>query len=120
MYEGSSRVPLIVSGPNIASNIIIQNNFTSLVDIFATFLDTANISYENKIYPKNLNGYSLSPFFNWEWINNKKNNPYLHRPNYIFSEYHGSSTNTGQFMLRQNKYKLILYATNYIYKNYTP
>eukprot|EP01084_Bolivina_argentea_P249239 417134_1 len=63
MYEGSSRVPLIVSGPNIASNVIIQNNFTSLVDILPTFLDTANISYENKIYPKNLNGYSLSPFF---------------------------------------------------------
>eukprot|EP01084_Bolivina_argentea_P075266 136452_1 len=84
MYEPSARVPMIVKGPNVPVNKIISKDFTSLVDIFPTFLDAANISYENKIYPKNLNGYSLSPFFNWEWINNDANNPYLKRPDYAF------------------------------------
>ena len=78
------------------------------------------MSYENEIYPKNLNGYSLSPFFDWKWINNDNNNPYLKRPDYAFSEYHGEQTNTGQFMLRQRNYKLILYATNAPFTDYKP
>eukprot|EP01084_Bolivina_argentea_P249236 417130_1 len=119
LYEASARVPLIISGPNISPNQVI-NNFTTLVDIFPTFMDAANISYDNIIYPKNLNGYSLSPFFNWKWINSNKNNPYLKRPNYAFSEYHGDATNTGQFMLRQNQYKLIVYATNPPFQHYKP
>eukprot|EP01084_Bolivina_argentea_P249237 417132_1 len=117
LYEGSARVPLIVSGPNIAPNQLI-GNFTSLLDIFPTFLDTANISYKNPIYPKNLNGYSLSTFFNWSWIDNSNGGGT--RPNYVFSEYHGESSNNGQFMLRQNEYKLILYATNSPFNNYKP
>eukprot|EP01084_Bolivina_argentea_P249238 417133_1 len=115
MYEGSARIPLIVSGSNIPKNKIIQN-FTTLVDLFPTFLDAASVEYVNNIYPKNLNGYSLSPFFNW----NVTNNPYLNRPNYAFSEYHGDCTNTAQFMLRQNEYKLILYATNPPFQHYKP
>eukprot|EP01083_Nonionella_stella_P314252 1131423_1 len=112
MYEASARVPLVVKGPNIAHNKIIKN-MTSLVDIFPTFLDAANISYNDDIYPQHLNGYSLSSFFEWDWLRQHKN-----RPNYAFSEYHADCTNTAQFMLRQNEYKLILYATNEPYQEY--
>ena len=120
MYEPSARVPMIVKGPKVPENKVIRSNFTTLVDIFPTFMDAANISYENDIYPKNVNGYSLSPFFEWEWINKDNNNPYLKRPDYAFSEYHGEQTNTGQYMLRQGDYKLILYATNAPFTDYQP
>eukprot|EP01084_Bolivina_argentea_P098730 177433_1 len=112
MYEGSSRVPLIVSGPGIPKNKIVYDNFTSLVDMFPTFLEIANVSREDKIYPKNLNGYSLVPFWN--------NNVFNDRPDYAFSEYHGEDTNTAQFMIRQGNYKLIVYATNAPFESYKP
>ena len=38
MYEGSARVPLIISGPGYRANQVVTN-LTSLLDLYPTFAD---------------------------------------------------------------------------------
>jgi len=120
MYEGSTRVPLIVSGPNIPKGKIITN-FTSLLDIYPTFLDLTSIHYTPL---QELEGYSLTPFLqtsnsimseaeyeirrNQLWGGRVKNP--LFRENFITSQYHSNYATTGSFMIRQGDWKYIVFG----------
>jgi len=93
-YEGSSRVPLIFSGPGIPEGEIISQP-VSLIDIFPTLLELAGLPAV-----ANLDGHSLVPFF----LNSRQ------KTRSILAEFHDSSVCTGCFMLRKGDYKYIVYA----------
>ncbi|MCM8757027.1 MAG: sulfatase-like hydrolase/transferase, partial [Candidatus Omnitrophica bacterium] len=94
-YEGSSRVPLIISGPGIPRGKIVDWP-VSLVDIFPTLMDLAENSG-----PDYLDGHSLIPIcFSQD-----------HRhPEWVLAECHDSSLATGCFMLRKGKWKYVVYV----------
>ena len=48
LYEGSARVPLIVSGPGFAPNSS-ETGLTSLIDIYPTLLDAAKIKSDTTL-----------------------------------------------------------------------
>ena len=56
-FEGGSRIPLIIAGPNMLKNVVVSN-FTELIDILPTLLLFGGASE----LPGFLNGYSLTPF----------------------------------------------------------
>lgn len=94
-YEPSARVPLIISGPGIKNGERVQK-LVSLVDIYPTFMDMADITY-----PEGLDGYSLMP----ELTGGESENP-----DWVLTEFHGSTSNTGWFMLRRNEWKYVVYV----------
>eukprot|EP01102_Stenamoeba_stenopodia_P007230 TRINITY_DN2011_c0_g6_i1.p1 TRINITY_DN2011_c0_g6~~TRINITY_DN2011_c0_g6_i1.p1 ORF type:complete len:825 (-),score=170.43 TRINITY_DN2011_c0_g6_i1:84-2489(-) len=96
MYEGSTRVPLLLSGPNIPAGKVVKN-FTSLLDIFPTVMDLAGMAYP----PTGLEGYSLLPL-----VYDTPSN----RPDFITSQYHSNFGNTGSFMIRQGPWKYIAFG----------
>jgi len=95
MYEPSVRVPLIIRGPGVCRGAVRQE-LVSLIDIFPTLMDMAEIEG-----PANKDGVSLMPELYGE-----KNE---WRPDYVFSEFHDSSLNTGAFMVRRGEWKYIAY-----------
>jgi arylsulfatase K len=96
MYEASSRVPLIISGPGVRKGVVVED-LVSLVDIYPTLMDMASITTVRD----NLNGHSLMP----ELQGNKSD-----RPNWVFAEYHSNSQNTGSFMIRKGVWKYVAYV----------
>lgn len=95
MYEPSLRVPLIIAGPGIHSGREVKKP-VSLVDLFPTIMDLANIDYTC-----DLPGESLLPFC--------EKGGEEHR-DWVFAEYHGDRCNTGAFMLRRGSWKYIKYV----------
>ena len=61
MYEGSSRVPLIIAGPYFRSNYT-EPGLASLIDIYPTLLDVTGIKSKTILV-------SLQNICN-QWINN--------------------------------------------------
>ncbi|XP_057688131.1 arylsulfatase K isoform X2 [Corythoichthys intestinalis] len=55
MFEGSSHVPLLIMGPGLVAGLQV-NQLVSLVDLYPTVLDIAEISTTG-----NVSGYSLLP-----------------------------------------------------------
>ena len=86
LYEGSVRVPLIISGVDFSMKPGLQSDSpASLLDIYPTLLDAAGLK------PKvPLDGISLLDFKN---IN-------LDRP--IISQYHAEHMNSSAFMIVVN------------------
>ncbi|XP_072922357.1 arylsulfatase K isoform X1 [Hemitrygon akajei] len=101
MYEGSSHVPLLITGPGISEGQHISD-LVSLVDIYPTLLDIVGIPL-----PKNLSGYSLLPL-----LRRTPNNIFVKnsRPDWVFSEFHGCNVNASTFMIRTGRWKYITYA----------
>eukprot|EP00118_Oscarella_pearsei_P008337 m.42407 g.42407 ORF g.42407 m.42407 type:complete len:520 (+) comp33355_c0_seq6:18-1577(+) len=99
MYEASSHVPLVVSGPGVPA-ATQSKNVTQLIDIFPTFMDIAGIEH-----PKGLNGSSLMAFLKPGF-----GSGYRDRPDYILSQYHGCNMNMSAFMLRKGQYKYVAYG----------
>ncbi|XP_072137286.1 arylsulfatase K [Mobula birostris] len=101
MYEGSSHVPLLITGPGISGRQHISN-LVSLVDIYPTLLDIVGIPL-----PKNLSGYSLLPL-----LRRIPNNIFVKtsRPDWVFSEFHGCNVNASTYMIRSGRWKYITYA----------
>lgn len=95
LYEGSVRVPLIISGPGIVEDKTV-NDLTSLVDIYPTLMDLCGI-YK----PLDLDGQSLLPELKGEDGNRRQ---------WVISECHDSTCNTGFFMLRQGDWKYNKYV----------
>jgi len=95
LYEPSVRVPLIIRGPGLEKDKSIDT-LTSLVDIYPTLMDMAEVEY-----PLNLDGHSLVPE-----LKGKK----ADRPDWVLAEFHGSTCNTGCFMFRQGDYKYNVYV----------
>ena len=95
MYEASSRVPLIIAGPDVVSDTRVSE-LVSLVDLYPTFMDMTGLDH-----PEDLDGTSLMPELNGEKAD---------RPDSVLCQYHGNFANTGEFMLRKGPYKYIAYA----------
>ena len=58
LFDNSTRVPLIFSGPGIESNIRIENSPVELIDIYPTLMDLTGIES-----PDHVVGKSLKPVF---------------------------------------------------------
>jgi len=95
LYESAARVPLIVAGPGFHRGIAVDAPL-SLVDIYPTLMDLAGRSI-----PAGLDGHSLLP---------ELTGRPSQRPDWVLSEYHDTSCNTGSFMLRQDEWKYIAYV----------
>ncbi|XP_068167542.1 arylsulfatase K [Antennarius striatus] len=99
MFEGSSRVPLLVMGPGLKSGLQVEQ-LVSLVDLFPTMLDIAGISAVG-----NLSGDSLLPLLSKDGAVSEKQ-----RSDWVLSEYHGCNANASTYMLRHGQWKYIAYA----------
>ncbi len=95
MYEPSVRIPLIITGPGVGEGAQIEKP-VSLVDIYPTLMDMAGMAH-----PSRLDGYSLMP----ELAGSSSQ-----RPDWVLSEFHGTSLNTGSFMLRRGDWKYVAYV----------
>ncbi len=95
LYEGSVRVPLVISGPGIPQGRKIDN-IVSIIDLYPTFLDMAGL-------PPNpdLDGESLLPLAKGETQDSR---------NWAYACFTGSSVNTTMYMLRKGPWKYIAYA----------
>ena len=94
MYEESIGIPLIMRGPNIPENVVIDTP-VSLVDIFPTIAHW----YDLNIKDFNLEGTSLEEFYSNDDIDR-----------IVFAEYHGVGTRNAMFCLRSKKYKYIYHV----------
>jgi len=95
MYEPSVRVPLIIAGPGVPKGAVVED-LVSLVDIYPTLMDMAGVTAAT-----DLDGHSLMK---------KLTGAADDRPDWVLSEYHDSTLNTGCFMLRRGDYKYIAYV----------
>jgi len=91
-FEGSSRVPLIVTGPDVKRGVRTPA-LASLVDIFPTLMDMAGLKR-----PGWVDGHSLLPE-----LRGGRNE----RPDWALLEYHDTSCCTGTFMLRRGDWKYV-------------
>lgn len=58
LFENSTRVPLIFSGPGLESNVRIENSPVELIDIYPTLMDLTGIET-----PDHVVGKTLKPIF---------------------------------------------------------
>ncbi len=92
MYEESVVIPMIVAGPNVAKGAV-RDDPVSLIDVRDTLIDAAGLDR-----PSTGSG-SISLL-----------DPALADPERpVFSEYHDGGSITGMFMLRQGRWKYIVY-----------
>ncbi len=94
MYEGSSRVPLVIRGPDIPAGRKVDN-IVSLIDIFPTVAEISGIDV-----PGNLDGESLMPLARGETEKSR---------NWALALHTGTSCNTTMFMLRRGEWKYVAY-----------
>lgn len=95
LYEPSVRIPLIIAGPDICRGIVVDS-LVSLVDIYPTLMDMAGVDC-----PEGVDGLSLMPELQGQSSC---------RHDWVLSEYHDSSFNTGAYMLRRGEWKYIAYV----------
>ena len=97
MYEGSSRVPILLSGPRVAAGARVSG-LTSLVDVYPTLLDIFGVPSPAAIA---LDGTSL---LDASALSERQG---------VVSQYHSNMANTGTFMLRTaDGFKYIAYGTS--------
>uniref|UniRef100_A0A667YQW3 Arylsulfatase K n=1 Tax=Myripristis murdjan TaxID=586833 RepID=A0A667YQW3_9TELE len=99
MFEGSSHVPLLITGPGFMSGLQVSQP-VSLVDLYPTIMDIAGISA-----PGDVSGHSLLSLPS----KSSADPPKLH-PDWVLSEYHGCNANASTYMLRTGQWKYIAYA----------
>ena len=97
MYEESAKVPLILSGPDVARGAICETP-VSLVDFFPTVLDCVGARHP---LPKTI--YPLRSLFD---VAGRPYDP----DRAIFGEYHASCAMSGAMMIRRGRYKYIHYV----------
>lgn len=98
MYEGSVRIPLIVSGPDIPAGKRTSAP-ASILDIYPTLMDFHGVEMTDE--ERALPGVSLV----------KAANDEADPDRVIFSEYHCSGWRSSIFMVRKNEWKLVKYMT---------
>jgi choline-sulfatase len=94
-YEASVRVPFIVRGPGLSSQVRISEN-VSLVDIMPTLLDFAGTEI-----PEGLRGESLRPLFEGMGAKNSS---------VVLSEYHSQGMLNAGYMVKKGHYKYNYYV----------
>ncbi len=94
MYEASSRVPLVISGPGIRSGRSIDN-IVSLIDMFPTLAEMSGVDC-----PDQVQGESLLPLARGETSESR---------NWALATHTGTSSNTTMFMLRRGAWKYVAY-----------
>jgi arylsulfatase K len=94
LYESSARVPLLIAGPGVQRGLQVAA-LASLVDIYPTLMDMARSNP-----PGGLDGHSLMP----ELCGRPGG-----RPDWVLSQFHDTTCNTGSFMLRRGDWKYIAY-----------
>lgn len=94
MYDDIYQIPLIISSPEAEKNIE-TDQFVSLIDLTATFLEIAGAEV-----PSEYDGRSLLPLLRGE-------NPADWRQQ-IFAEFHGHQFPYPQRMIRTKDYKLVV------------
>lgn len=97
MYEESVGIPMLLSGPDVASGKVVQTP-VSLIDIFPTVL--AGAAVETPVQFEALPGRSL-----FDIAAEADDDTRM-----VFSEYHGAAATSGSFMLRDGRYKYIHYV----------
>jgi arylsulfatase K len=108
MYEASSRVPMVVSGPGIAAGKVVES-LTSLLDVFPTLLSLAGVPLQDM--PSYLDGHSLMPLMSTTATTGPTTGIVGYPANRsVVSQYHSNMGNTGSFMLRSGKYKYIAFG----------
>lgn len=91
-YEASVRVPLIISGPGVEENKVMDD-LVSLVDFYPTLMDMAGLPR-----PEDLDGDSLMPALSGRSSQQR-----------VLCQYHSNFANTGIFILRRGPWKYIAY-----------
>ena len=86
LFDNSTRVPLIFSGPGIESNVRIENSPVELIDIYPTLMDLTGIES-----PDHVVGKSLKPVF--------ENNNFKTRNSALTRWRNGYSIKTEKFRL---------------------
>ena len=95
LYEGSVRVPMIISGPGLAKKLKLPN-LVSLIDLCPTLLELMD-------QPRrwDLDGESLLPLLQGETTESR---------NTAYAMFSGCTLNTTGFMFRKGPWKLIAYT----------
>lgn len=93
-FEGSARVPLILSGPGIKAGQRIETP-VSLIDIAPTICELSGMEKRNYF-----DGESLLPLARGETQESR---------GWAFASYSGVTCNTMSWMLRKGDYKLLVY-----------
>jgi len=93
-FEGSVRIPLIIAGPDIKENQIIETP-VSLIDIAPTICELSDMPMR-----ESFSGESLLPMARGET---------KHSRGYVLATYCGLTSNTMSHMYRKGDYKLIVY-----------
>jgi len=99
MYDDSVGVPFIVAGPDIPAGRVSDQN-VSIVDCFPSVLDCVGVPLEEE--DADLPGTSLWPIATGESTPNR----------IAFSEYHALFSTVGNYMVKDDRYKLVYYAGN--------
>ncbi|EMD93645.1 hypothetical protein COCC4DRAFT_58730 [Bipolaris maydis ATCC 48331] len=89
-YENSSRVPMIINGPNIAPKQVKES--VSTMDLLPTFVDLAGAKVDERLP---LDGTSL-----YEYLVSDKPGK-----DEVFGEYMGEGTITPTYMIRRHEWK---------------
>jgi len=97
MYDASSGVPMIASGPGIPTGRRVKTG-TTLLDLAATALDVAGVAHD--AHSRDLPGQSLREIAQNEDDTDRT----------IFSEYHDGGSTTGTFMVRWQQWKYVYYV----------
>ena len=95
LYEGSVRVPLVMTGPGIKANQRIDS-IASLIDICPTFLEMAGLPPRD-----GLDGQSLLPAATGQHTSLRDS---------AFACHTGCTLNTSAFMLRKEQWKYVFYT----------
>ncbi len=123
-FEGSTRVPIVISGPgvNAVGNV---KQLVTLVDLMPTFLDLAGLPLPPKYDPA-LNAHGRWPA---EQYGQDQNDPMAidgtslvpllqkgdaaadSHPDHIISQFHGENAGMSWFMLRKGDMKLVQWGT---------
>lgn len=95
MYEEAAAVPLIIAGPNVTESVCTAP--VSLIDIYPTVLELGGV--ESSI-GDDAPGHAVS-FLETARTNDNQRS--------VISEYHDYGAQTGMFMLRRERWKLVVY-----------
>jgi arylsulfatase K len=98
MYEASVRVPLVVAGPGIRENAVVDD-LVSVIDLHPTFTDLAGLEPSPGIDARSLTPSLTTPRAERD----------AHRES-AFAMFTGSTMNTTAYMLRHDRWKYIAYV----------